>query len=228
MQSSTMAAVAGGLACVLCSAIPAHAQLTYTGATRSLSARVGAGGAGPSDSQSNNTLANTDFFAEAILEGPPFTGSARSHSATTLSPLLCAIQGDFVLNRPAAAGTGTAFASQSLRFTFDSPASDFVLSGTMPIQALRDDPRYTPPLRSIRLTGPGVNIDLDGPNAFSIPGHFTGGSYELQVNIETWNYGFAVPFEAIAGFDTSLAVPAPTGLAAMTVLGGLLSRRRRR
>lgn len=227
MRSSTMATTAGALACVFCGSVPAFAQMTYTGATRSLAARVSAGGGGPSDSQSNNALTSADFFAEALLQDPPFTGSARSHSVTTLAPLQCTLQGDFVLNRPAAAGTGAAFASQSLRFTFDSPASDFVLSGSMPIQALRGDPRYTPPVRSIRLTGPGVSIDLDGPNAFSIPGHLAGGSYELQVDVESWNYGFSVPFEAIAGFDVALSVPTPSGLAALAVVGGILSRRRR-
>lgn len=208
-------------------AMPALAQLNYTSASRGLSASVGAGGAGPSDSQTNNALSSVDFFSEAVLQGPPFAGSARSHSVTTLDALRCGVQGDFVLNRPAAAGTGSAFASQTLRFVFESPASDFVLSGNMPTQALRGDPRYSPPSRAIHLTGPGVSIDLDGPDGFSIPGHFTGGSYEFTVDVQTWNYGTAVPFEAIGGFDVLLTVPTPGGLGVAMAVGVLALRRRR-
>lgn len=219
--------LSASLGVVLASVAPAFAQLSYTSANRTAVARLSAGGPGPLDTQMNNALGDADFTASVVLE-PPFPGSASSHQVSLLAPTFASVRGDFTLNRPAAAGTGAAFGSSIFDITFTVAApTAFSLAGNVPEPAFRD-PRYISPNRFVRLTGPGVSINLDGPNTFARAGQFAPGTYNLRVDVEAWSVGGALPFEGIPGFEVILSVPTPGG----TMLGlagvGLIARRRRR
>gem|GEM_PF-6554306 len=164
------------------------AQLTYVTQARTVFSRAGYSSGGPV----TQTLSATDFStfdATAIATLPPgpagpAPGYAKTHQFSQLQSGEITNSGSFDFVRPSFAGSGYVSGRSLFDVSFDASGSTpFFLSGILP-PAVQFYPQY-PVSRTIRLTGSGVNITLEGPGAFHQLGTLSTGRYQLLINVDS-------------------------------------------
>ena len=196
----------------------AAGQLNYVLQARTVSVSVH-GQTDASQSVSAPDFGPFDGTATASAGG----GDATSHQVSTLSASGISVVGDFHADNPAFAGTGTTRGESltDVTFSISSPAT-YRLSGMVAQSSFNTHPR------TVRLTGPATNVDLEGPNSFDTSGALAPGQYRLFVDVVSAT-AFGSSSDPTSGFNASFTVvPEPSSVFPAAVCVILLVARRKR
>lgn len=198
------------------------ARLSYTSQSRYVASSVAHSGASDSQSIVAPDFGPFDATAIATLVPPASPGFARTHQSSVLGASGISNMGDFMLQQPFFVGTGTAGGTSFLDVVFDvDQLTPFTLMGD--VQPLTDPSSMV--ARTVGLTGPGVNINLEGPGMFSQSGILPVGQYEYLVNIQSRKFATNTGTEYLTNYSVFLTVPEPANVFGIAA-GATLTLRR--
>jgi hypothetical protein len=214
---------------------PASAAFNFTSQTRSGSAY--STGLNGSDSKSFTTNSGGFYQNTAAAndgQGGFATQTLKSDLQPSLIYLMGGCTGNFQLGQNMGRAEGSAFATIKFDIAQDTPAQ---MSFTSTVD---DQFAGYSVVRSIKLTGPGMNVtwqanegsSLSGPINFAQQGTLTPGSYTLTMQLgSAYGHFIGGPAEhmQMTNFDLELAIPEPAGISMMITFAALgLARRRLR
>jgi hypothetical protein len=210
------------------------AQLSYVSQSRTASASTN-----DNAGSFSATVSAPDFFPfddtaavshKDSVDGIEKTSSASARQVSVLTATGMSVTGQFTTFPIVRVGTGMADAEAVFDVTFDvATPGIYPLSGSVaPLGAIG---ALFPPLRTVKLDGPSVAINLEGPGAFSQNVSLSIGQYHLLVDVQSQFpasvFGGGSPVFEVGAFDVTLGTVPEPGWLMLSLFGsvGLCLRR---